>query len=220
MTFAERPIRVAFADACILCRTTLCTYLRDLGFFEIEIEADNGRELIQFLKTTTTLPDICVLDISMPVKNGYETIKEVRSCWPSIKFLILTSINSEYSVFEMLRNGASGYLLKNCNREELKKALVSIYDIGNYQSETTISKIHDAFNRDGKYLLKINDKEIQFLSYCCSDYHYKEIAQKMGVSPRTVEGYRDDLFEKLKVKTRTGLAMYAMSIGISPQVQY
>jgi two-component system, NarL family, invasion response regulator UvrY len=213
---SQRQIRLAYADDHPLVRQGICSYLKEFGCFEIDIQADNGAELIQLLKKAKTLPDICILDISMPVKNGYDTIIEIKSYWPSMKFLILTMYDEEYAIIRMLRNGANGYMLKNCRPDELRKALMSIHLIGCYHSELTISHTHNAINGNVNNLLKLNDKELQFLSYCCSDYHYKQISEKMGVSQRTVEGYRDDLFDKLKIKTRTGLAIYAMNIGIVP----
>lgn len=209
-----RKISLAYAEDHVLIREGISSFLKEFGCFEIIIEANNGAELIHHLKKSKTLPDICILDIRMPVKNGYETITEIKSIWPIMKFLILTMFDEEYAIIQMLRSGANGYILKNCSPNELKKALISIHQLGSYHSELTINLIHNAIANNN--LLKFNEREIQFLSFSCSDLPYREIAEKMGVSLRTVHGYRDGLFDKLRLKTRTGLAMFAMNAGITP----
>lgn len=207
----QKPIRLAYADAYPLIRHGICSFLKESDCFEICIHAGNGEELLQWLKNNSLVPDICIIDINMPVKNGYETIKEIKTLWPFMKVLVLTEVSNEYAIVHMLRNGVNGYVLKSSYPDELTRALLSIHNTGNYYSDLTIRHVHNAVSSN---CLKINDREIQFLSYCCSDFHYKEIAEKMGVSHRTVDGYREDLFDKLKIKTRTGLAMYAVSIGL------
>ncbi len=213
LTQTRKQIRLAYADQSVLVRHGIISFLKQSDYFEIDIQVNNGAELLNELKKQKNVPDICIMDINMPVKNGYDTIKEVKKIWPSMRILILTGVNSEYAIIQMLKNGANGYVLKTGFPEELRNALLTIFNVGNYHSELTTQHLHKAINT-GYNIPQINDKEIQFLSYCCSDYHYKEIALKMGVSVRTIEGYRDDLFDKLNVKTRTGLAMYAISIGI------
>ncbi len=208
------PIKVAVADYCPLIRQTICSYLQEMGSFEIAIQASDGAELIRGLQKTRELPDICVLDINMPVKNGYETVKEIKTNWPGIKILVLTLLDNEYAIVQMLKYGADGYMLKNCYPDDIRKALVSIYNVGSYENDLTIKYAKNAMRGDAHSARKITEKEMQFLSFCCSELSYKEIAQKLCVSPRTVEGYRDGLFEKLQIKSRSGLIMYAVRIGL------
>jgi len=208
-------IHVAYADYYAIVRSSISTCVNASGHFIVDIQANNGEELIQQLKRTQILPDICILDINMPVKNGYETIKEAKKLWPSMKFLVLTTINKEYTILQMIKNGASGYLLKSCDPDELNKALISIYKTGYYLTELTSSQILSFLHeKDDSTISKLNSKELQFLSLSASDYTYREIAQKMHVSPRTIDGYRDALFNKLNIKSRTGLAIFAISIGL------
>jgi two-component system, NarL family, invasion response regulator UvrY len=207
-------IRLAYADHYSIVRRSISSFISSYGCFEVEIQAENGEELIRRLKVAPSLPDICILDINMPIKNGYETIKEIKELWPGMKFLVLTAINKDYTILQMIKSGANGYLLKSCEPDELYRGLTSIYKTGYFITDLTSQHIFN-FLKDGQNpLSKINKKELHFLSLCCTDYTYSEIAEIMHVSPRTVQGYRDILFEKLHVKTRLGLAIFAMSIGI------
>ena len=208
----QHVIHLAIADDHELFRSGISALISSFDGFKMDIEVSDGEELIKQLKKAKRLPEICLLDINMPRKNGYDTLKEIKAQWPDMKFLVLTMFNTEYAIMRMLRGGANGYTLKNCNPNELKKALTAIYETGYYHSELVSNRIHTSLKNEDK----ITDKEIQFLTLCCNDCSYREIAEIMHVSPRTVEGYRDALFQKLNIKTRTGLVMYAISTGIVP----
>jgi two-component system invasion response regulator UvrY len=208
-------IHLAYADYYSIVRASISSFITSNGCFSVDIQANNGKELIDKLKGAPSLPDICILDINMPVKNGYETIIEAKKMWPEMKFLVLTTLNKEYTIKQMIRNGANGYLLKSCNPDELNRALISIYKTGYYISELTSHQILSLLQEgDTNPLNKISKKELYFLSLCAQDYTYREIANIMHVSPRTVDGYRDELFDKLHVRTRTGLVIFAISIGL------
>jgi len=207
------PIRIAIADDHKMICDGLSSLIMTFLGFAIDIIAHDGDELINHLEVATALPHICILDISMPGKNGYDTIHYVRGRWPSIKFLVLTMHNSEHSIVRMFRLGAGGYLVKNCPVQEIVSALHSIHKTGYYHSDYTGFYMREAF-RPNSRLPVISEREASFLDYCCTELCYKEIADKMKVSMRTVEGYRDSLFQKLGIKTRIGLAMYAISTGI------
>jgi two-component system invasion response regulator UvrY len=210
-------IYVAIADDHILMRKGVVEIITSFGEFRVIIEADNGLELIDAIQESYVKPDICILDISMPVMNGYETLIEIKSRWPEIKVLVLTMINNEFSVLKMLRGGANGYLLKACPPKDLYIALDAVYKYKIYHSELVADEER---HHDKKIPLapnqNITDKEMVFLKYCCSDMHYKEMAEHLDISVRTVHTYRDTLFNKLGIKTRIGLAVYALSIGITP----
>src|SRR6185437_12661120 len=208
-------IRIALADDHGIVRKGISEIISTFGNFNVEIEASNGKELLTKIEATEDLPDICVLDVNMPGMNGYETLLKVKEKWPSIKVLVLTMFNNEYSIIKMLSGGANGYLLKNSDPKELKRALRHIYDYGYYFSEFVSARFFQALQKDNM-LPNITDKEMEFLSLCCSELNYKEIASVMGLSVRTIEGYRNQLFEKLKLNTRIGLVMYALDIGIIP----
>ena len=128
--------------------------------------------------------------------------------------------DNENSIIRMFKAGAKGYILKDCDPSELKAALQALVDKGFYYSEMVTGKLIHTINHldekesQVKNIVKLNERELNFLKYAATELTYKEIADKMIVSPRTVDGYRDDLFQKLNVKTRVGLVMYAIKNGI------
>lgn len=213
-TPTNNAIRIALADDHALVRKGIKEILTSFGF-EICIDANNGQELLDELHVIDKLPDICVIDISMPVMDGYDTLAAIKKEWPHMRVLILTMFNNEHNIIRMLRNGASGYFLKNSDPDELKKAIQSIYDTGFYHSELVSNNFFKIMS-DTASLPKFKDKEQQFLKYCCSDLTYDEISKKMFMSVRSVEGYRDQLFRKLNVNSRTGLALWAIRMGLVP----
>jgi DNA-binding NarL/FixJ family response regulator len=210
----DNKILIGIADDHTLLRKGLADLIDSFGPFKVIIEAGDGKEIQDKLNAATVLPDICILDINMPVLDGFGALLQIRKKWPDIKVLALSMYNNEFTIIRMLRNGANGYLLKNCNANEFKNALLYIFEKGFY--ETGLIERNIFTKSVHEQLISITPKELEFLILCCSELAYKEIANKMGISPRTVEDYRDNLFRKLKLNTRTGLVMYAMKAGIIP----
>jgi DNA-binding NarL/FixJ family response regulator len=156
----------------------------------------------------------------MPHMDGYETATWLKKNYPDIKILSLSMYDDENSVIRMLKNGARGYILKDTEPAELKAAIEAIINKGFYYSEMvtgrlmhSISGMNDE-NSTSQQLMNLTEREIEFLKLACSEMTYKEIADQMHLSPRTVDGYRDALFQKLELKTRTGLVIYAIKNGI------
>lgn len=210
-------IKIAIADDHEMVRKGIANFIDMFGGFDVVLTATNGNDLISQLKKADTLPDICILDINMPEMNGFETLDILRAAYPVIRVLVLTMYDNEQTIIKMFSYGARGYLLKNSGPDELKEALLTIHAGELYHPDIKAS--HFQFFLHGKpdpAFPRITDKEMLFLTYCCTELSYKEIAQKMGVALRTVQGYRDSLFSKLVLKTRTGLAMYAITAGLVP----
>lgn len=183
--------------------------------FEIVAEAGNGQDLIEQINKLNESPDVCLLDVNMPVLDGYKTLVTLKQQYPLMKFLILSMNGNEFAIIKMLRNGANGYLLKEDDPEELKRAVECVADNEFYHSELTSAHLRALRQGGDKYKpIVLNTNEQTFLELCCSEMVYKEIAKQMGLSVRTVEGYRDDLFQKLNVNTRTGLVIYALKHGM------
>jgi DNA-binding NarL/FixJ family response regulator len=178
---------------------------------------DNGRELIDKLQSGTE-PDLVLMDINMPVMDGYEATKWIKDNRPLIKVLALSMYDDENAIMKMLRHGARGYILKDSEPAELRMALDAVTNKGYYYSELVTGKLIHSINHADENgnspAAKLNDREMEFLKLACSELTYKEIAAEMHLSPRTIDGYRDALFEKLEIKTRTGLAIYAIKNGI------
>ncbi len=152
--------------------------------------------------------------------DGYETAQWLKQHYCSVKRLAISMYDNDSSIIRMLRSGAKEYILKDSEPAELQIAIESIMTKGFYYSDLISGKLINAINQmddNGialNTLLQLNEREIEFLKYTCSELTYKEIADKICVSPRTVDGYRDGLFEKLQLKTRVGLAMYAIKNGV------
>lgn len=208
-------IHIAIADDHPITRRGIIDTITLFNGFHVSIEADNGMDLIEQLSQVAELPDICIIDISMPGLNGYETLKELKKKWPELKVLIFSMYYNEFSLAKMLKEGAGGYLQKNCPPAQLQQALSDIYYNGSYQQQdTATAPVKPAHTKETT--TDITDREMEFLRHCCSELTYKEIAGIMHLSTRTVEGYRDTLFNKLHIKTRTGLVLYAIRNGIAP----
>lgn len=209
---------IVLVDDHILLRTGLASLVKNLGH-EVLFEADNGKEFTEKLESPF-LPDVVLLDINMPEMDGYATAQWLKSNHPDIKVLALSMYDNETSIIRMLKCGAKGYILKDSEPAELNAAIDALMNKGYYYSDLVSGKLIHAINKiddegsDVNTLNNLNERETDFLKYTCSELTYKEIADKMFVSPRTVDGYRDALFEKLHVKTRVGLVMYAIKNGI------
>ncbi|OJW81858.1 MAG: hypothetical protein BGO69_15295 [Bacteroidetes bacterium 46-16] len=212
----NRKTRIALADDHILLRNALKELIHTFGPYEVIIEADNGRDLLDKIAAAPAPPDLCVLDVSMPVMDGYETQVELRKNWPDTKTLVLSQYNNEFTVIRLLKEGASGYLLKSAAPDEFKRALESVLNNEYYHPEMTAGKFQRYVDIMQRKHPAISKKEMIFLGLCCSELTYKDIGEKMGMSTRTIDGYRDSLFEKLRIKSRSGLVMYALTAGIVP----
>ena len=211
---------VALVDDHVLLRNGLANIIRNFKSHEILFEADNGKQCLAKLEAGL-LPSIVLMDINMPEMDGYSTALAIKSRFPQVRVLALSMYDSENSIIRMLRNGARGYILKDSDPTELQQALLDVQQKGYYHSEMITSRlirlVNDLDNPDGpiqQQMINLNEREIEFLKLSCTELTYKEIADRMGVSPRTVDGYRDGLFEKLPVKTRVGLVLYAIRSGL------
>ena len=209
---------IVLVDDHSLLRMGLASLVESQGN-TVLFEADNGKEFLDKLDTNN-LPNIVLMDINMPEMDGFETTQWLKQNHPEVKVLALSMYDNETSIIRMLKCGAKGYILKDSEPAELKAAIAAIMDKGFYYSDLVSGKLMHAINKmdddgDGlKSLVPLNDRETDFLKYACTEMTYKEIADKMYVSPRTIDGYRDVLFEKLHIKTRVGLVMYAIKNGI------
>lgn len=209
---------IVLTDDHILLRNGLAGLIKTLGH-TVLFEADNGKDLIEKLNPRK-LPDIILMDINMPEMDGCEATEWLRNHYPSVKVLALSMYNNENSIIRMLKCGARGYILKDSRPPQLQAAIEDLVKEGFHYSELLNGKLIHAINKMGDHttelssLVNLLDKETEFLKFCCSELTYKDIAEKLSVSPRTIDRYRDTLFEKLHVKTRIGLVMFAVKNGI------
>lgn len=211
-------IKIALIDDHKLFRKSLADWLATQQF-EVLFEANNGKEFIENLQPNN-LPQVVLMDINMPLMNGFETTEWLKKNHPTVQVLAISMYDTEMNIIKMLKSGAKGYLLKDSEPQELALAINTIADKGFYYSDLVNSKLINAISETGykqkrvNNLLELTTREIELLKLICTELTYKEIADKMCVSPKTVDGYREALFEKLDIHSRMGLAMYAIKMGI------
>ena len=209
---------IALADDHSLLRGTLASLINSFEGYTVLFEADNGKEFIQKLQQTGC-PDIVLLDVTMPEMDGFETAEWIKNNVSSCKILVLSMMDKESAIIRMLKLGAKGYLLKDSKPAILRKALDAIRDNGFFMNELVSNKMLHYVTGGGQNINDpevpyLTEKEIAFMKLACSEMTYKEIADIMKLSQRTVEGYRDDLFKKLDVVSRVGLVLFAIKNGL------
>lgn len=209
--------KLAVADDHEIFRRGLKALLSTNSDFQIDIEASDGKELITKLSGAEVLPSVCILDVSMPVMNGYETMRCINKKWPHLKVLALSMYGNETSIINMIRSGARGYVLKGSPSEEIEQAIMSVIEDGYYHSGINSLLLSTLIQNKNNSALDLSPNELKFLELVCSDRTYSDIADIMSISARTVDGYRDSLFKKFNVKKRTSLAIRAMQIGLLPE---
>jgi DNA-binding NarL/FixJ family response regulator len=200
-------IKVALIDDHVLLRRGLAGLLGDNGL-DVTIEASNGQNFIEKL-TGSQPPDVVLTDISMPVMDGYAVADWLAKNHPAVNILALTMIDDEQAIIKMINRGARGYILKDSQPEELVRAIRTIHEKGFYHTDLVNATLMRSL-RPANSEPELTSREIQFLRHSCTEMTYKEIAILMKLSPRTIDGYRDDLFIKLNVKSRIGLVLYAI----------
>lgn len=208
----QTTISIAVADDHQLFRSGLINLIHSFGsHYKVVLEAGNGKDLLQKLEQTT-LPDLVLIDLNMPVMDGFETAKALRKNYPDLKVLMISMVDDEKTMIKLMKSGIRGYLSKSIEPEELKTALDITYAKGFYYTDLLTGKLINAVQAKTETggLPKLTDREKHFLDLACSELTYKEIADQMFLSIKTVDGYRNDLFEKLDVKSRVGLVLYAI----------
>jgi DNA-binding NarL/FixJ family response regulator len=206
---------IAIVDDHTMFRKGLISLINLFPNYKVLFDAANGKDFIKQLQPRH-VPDILLLDIAMPEMDGYLTANWVKTNYPSIKILALSTMDSETAIIKMIKNGAKGYVLKDAEPKELRQAFDYVLSKGFYYNDLISNKIIQSVNLlvDDKTGLnaftKLSDKELNFLQLACSEKTYIEIAKEMFVSDRTVDGYREALFKKFNVSTRVGLVMYAI----------
>lgn len=209
---------IVIVDDHILIAKALGSIMSNFEDFEVLYECGNGKELQEKFSVKNNIPNIVLLDISMPIMNGFETAKWLREEHPTVLVLALSMQDDEQSLIQMIKNGARGYLLKNVSPTELERALKIIINNGYYYPEWAsnlmISNMMGNSPNAISTTTDLSDREKEFLKFCITDMSYKEISEKMFCSPRTIESYRNSLCEKLNIKTRVGLAVFAIKSGL------
>ena len=211
------PISIAIADDHNLVAEALSDLIRKFDKYDVLFVAENGRDLLNRLQRGP-LPDIALIDLHMPEMDGFETTQQLRQLHPTVRVLSLSMTDREEDIVRMVRSGARGYLLKACRPSELRRALDDVMTKGFYYSEFLTDQLIHSLNAPEPVTpivaFRLNGREQNFLKMACSELTYNEIADKMCVSPRTVDGYREVVFQKLSVRTRVGMVLQAVRHGL------
>ncbi|KIC91984.1 response regulator transcription factor [Flavihumibacter solisilvae] len=209
-----RLIKVAIADDHKIFRKGVILSLRPFTNIKFVQEAENGQELIEGLAASQ--PDVILMDLRMPNKDGIEATKHIAKHFPNIHIVILTMFEDERFVSHLMEIGANGYLLKSADPSEIRRAIMEVaekgYYLNNFVNRILLKKSHSkqkiipTLNSE----ITLTDRERDVIKYICMEFTAQEIAQKMEVSPRTVEAIKDRLMEKFGTKNTAGLVFYAV----------
>lgn len=205
-------ITIGLVDDHDLFRKSLRLMVQSFVGFEVVVDAQNGKALQDRL-SSVTIPQIMLIDVEMPVMNGRETALWLRQTYPTVKLVALSMNDQEAIVLEMIRAGCCSYLLKDISPEELERALNEVHYKNFYNSDLREHNLTTLMMTQGTSL-RLTEKEREFLQWVCSDLTYRQIAQQMKITERTVDGYRETMFEKFNVASRTGLALESVRRGI------
>ena len=211
-------IKYIIADDHKIFRQGLRYALADDHKLKLAGEAENGELLLQLVEKHK--PDVVLLDLKMPVMDGIDATKKIHAAHPDTKILMLTTYDDEHFILHLLELGANGYLLKNADPDEIKRAIHAVFENGYYfndlMSNTMLRTItnKNSFNSKLKEAIRLNERETEVLKLICEELTTVEIAEKIFLSPRTIEGLRTSLIEKTGVKNVAGLVLYAIKNGI------
>ena len=212
-----KPVSIFLVDDHAVVRNGLKALIERMGNYVVKEQFDNGQELIDKLPFEQA-PDIIIMDLTMPVLDGTQTVRELKNRHINIPILILTLETTEKTIIELFRMGIRGYLPKSCTAEVLKKAIEDVMGSGYYHNEMLTKALLNNNDKtpEENPAQHLTERENTFLQLVCDENEltYEQIADKMGVSRRTVDGYRESIFEKFNIKSKTGLVLFAIKYGL------
>lgn len=194
-----------------IMRAGMVSLISEFDGLQIVFEASNGLEMqTQLLKGL--FPDIILMDIRMKGMDGFEATTWLRDHFPSVKVLALSMVEEGEAIVTMIKNGACGFVLKESRPSEIVQAIRTVADRGYFLNELVSGKLIHSLQKPHicATAFHISEKEQTFIRMCCTELTYKEIAVQMGLSPHTIENYREAVFRKLDVKSRAGIILYAI----------
>lgn len=208
-------IRLALADDQLLFRRGLVMLLRDMEGVQVVFECGNGEELLTGMRDNPI--DIVLLDLEMPVMDGIQTLGHLRKEYPEVKVIVLSTHNKEQFIAQAMDSGAAGYMLKSADTDEIESAIRSVRESGYYYSDRVSHvMLHGLVKRQKVKptfyeVDPLSDRELEVLRAICQGLTNTEIAGKLFISPRTVEGHRNNMLLKTGAKNTAGLVVYAMT---------
>ncbi len=206
-------VKIAIVDDHQLVSKALENMISLNDSFKVIMNSNNGENFLKLLKSAPEKPDVILMDINMPIKNGIETTQIITEDYPDSKVIALTMEDNENTIIQMLKAGAKGYLLKDMAPEILFNAIDIVSKEGTFYTDIvtqSLLKVKTEENELDQIMKDIKDTELEFMKLACSELTYKEIAEQMCLSPRTIDGYRDSVFAKLNVKSRVGIVLFVL----------
>ncbi|WP_439130266.1 response regulator transcription factor [Polaribacter sp.] len=202
---------VIVVDDHVLLSQAIQTMVNTFTKFKVLYTCKNGQEVIdKFSASPVNIPNVVLMDINMPIMNGIETTEWISKNHPNVHVMALSVEDDDSTVLKMLTAGAVGYLLKDTEKKVLEMALSEIVENGFYHTKNVTNLLMNSLSGHVDEGIVLKEKEITFLKLACTELTYKEVADIMCLSPKTIDGYRNNLFVKLNVKNRVGLVMYAI----------
>src|SRR5688572_5429168 len=211
-------IKIAIADDYKIFREGLKVGLSSDENLVVMMEADNGEDLMKALETES--PDVIIMDLKMPIMDGMEATKAVRKKYPTIKVLVVTMYDDDKFIIHLMENGANGYLLKNTEPDEIRKSIYAVHENGYYFNDVVNkallkklvlkNNLKPSFNQN----VELSERELEVLKLICQEKTAAEIGKEIFLSPRSVEGIRQRLIEKVGVRNTAGLVMFAIKNGL------
>lgn len=207
-------IQIALADDETLFRKGMRILIEGFDGMKIVMEAGNGKELLAQLATVDVLPDILLLDLNMPEMNGVETAKALSQQYPAIRIIVLSSFFTKAFILNMIEIGASGYLPKNSMPETVENTINEVYTKGFAYNDKVLEVMRENMVKKSKpkvsFTVDLSERETEVLQLICEQYTAAEIAEKLFISARTVDGHRNNLLQKLNCRNTAGLVVYAI----------
>jgi len=209
---------IILADDHTLFRSGMASLLKNIPNVDHIYEAANGVEVISWLKSCEGKIDLVLLDLKMPEMNGLETCRAIKRLYPNTKIVILSMIDQEQVIVQMLKEDIHAYLLKNCSEETLYKTITEVLTKGFYFDEHISQLIHKSFlskKKSNSSELYFSKRELEVIEALCEGFTTSEIAEKLFISPRTVETHKQNLMEKTESRSSVELALYAINNGLT-----
>jgi DNA-binding NarL/FixJ family response regulator len=208
-------IKLLLADDEELFRKGISFLLQMQDNIQILYEANNGSEVLEYLKSSSIHPDIILMDLKMPMLNGVEATKLINKEFPSIKIIALTSYNTKSFIANMIEIGAASYIVKNSTPEEMITTINQVIEKGFYYNEEVLNVIQENLITNNRKNIFFEDiiltkREREILELICNQKSTQQIAEKLFISPRTVEGHRNNLLLKTDSQNSAGLVVFAI----------
>ena len=228
MPIRKNPIKLAIVDDHNLFRKGLITLINladKKQEYLVVFEAESGRDMIDKLDKKA-IPDILLLDIDMPDMDGYEAIAWLQKRYPQVSVLVVSMVETEEAVVRMVRLGAKGYLSKDIEVDDIHNAQKAISETGRYYTDFLTGKLINSIQHEltenakegsvdsSSIWQELSENEREFIKWACTEMTYEEIAKKMFLSAKTIDGYRGNLFNRYKLKSRVGLVLFAIRNGL------